>query len=184
MRKFIFILGGARSGKSRYATKLAKDLSRKVAYIATCTNPDGEMEKRIKLHRDSRPRHWKVVEGGKDIGLLFAKLKNKYNVVIIDCLGLLVSNLLSEDLTDNGILRALRKITRCISQSKAVTILVSNEVGGGIVPDNLLARRFRDLLGLTNQMMAEKADEVIFMQSGIPMKIKGGQDAKIKRDYK
>lgn len=184
MRKFIFILGGARSGKSRYATKLAKGLSRKVAYIATCTNPDGEMKKRIKLHRDSRPRHWKVVEEGKDISSALSKLRNKYNVIIIDCLGLFVSNLLSQDLTDSEILKALRKLTRCISQSKAVTILVSNEVGGGIVPDNLLARRFRDLLGLANQMMAKGADEVIFMQSGIPLEIKGGQDAKIKRNYK
>ncbi|MBZ9577983.1 bifunctional adenosylcobinamide kinase/adenosylcobinamide-phosphate guanylyltransferase [Patescibacteria group bacterium] len=184
MRKFIFILGGARSGKSRYATKLARDLSRKVAYIATCINPDGEIKKRIKLHRDSRPRYWKIVEEGKDIGLLFDKLKNKYNVVIIDCLGLFVSNLLLEDLTDNGILRALRKLTPRISRSKAVTILVSNEVGGGIVADNLLARRFRDLLGLANQMFAKEADEVIFMQSGIPLKIKGDKDAKIKRGYR
>ena len=184
MRKFIFILGGARSGKSRYATKLAKDLSRKVAYIATCTNPDGEMKKRIKLHRDSRPRHWKVVEEGKDINSVLGKLKNKYKVVIIDCLGLLVSNLLAQGPKDNKILKSLKALAQCISKSKAVIIVVSNEVGSGIVPDNLLARRFRDLLGLANQMMAKGADEVIFMQSGIPLEIKGGQDAKIKRNYK
>ncbi len=173
MRKFIFILGGARSGKSRYAVKLAQGLSRKVVYIATCANPDGEMKKRIMLHKSSRPRYWKLIEAAKDVNSVLNKLKNKYNVVIIDCLGLLLSNLLAGGLKDSKILEGLKALAQCISKSKTVIIVVSNEVGGGIVPENPLARRFRDMLGLANQMFAQEADEVILMQSGIPLKIKG-----------
>lgn len=173
MKKLTFILGGARSGKSHYAIKLAKGLSRKVAYIATCTHPDKEMKERIKLHKNSRPRHWKVVEEGKEISSTLNKLKNKYDIVVIDCLGLFVSNLLSENLKDRQVLKRLKDLTQCLSNTKPTTILVSNEVGSGIVPENPLARRFRDLLGLANQMMAKKADEVIFMQSGLPITIKG-----------
>lgn len=173
MQKFIFILGGVRSGKSRYAIELAKSLSREVAYIATCTNPDKEMEARIKLHRKVRPKYWKIVEESRDISFALNKLKNKYDAVIIDCLGLLVSNLLSDDLKDGEILKNVKKLVQDISNNRATTILVSNEVGSGIVPENLLARRFRDLLGLANQLFAKEADEVVLMQSGLPLKIKG-----------
>ncbi len=184
MAKFIFILGGARSGKSRYAIKLARSLKCKVAYIATCTHPDKEMKERIRLHKNSRPRRWKVVEEGKNVSSIISGLKNKYDIVIIDCLGLFVSNLLSENLKDSQALKRLKSLAQCLSNSKATTILVSNEAGSGIVPENLLARRFRDLLGLANQMMAKKADEVIFMQSGIPITIKEGRgNAKVKRSY-
>lgn len=180
MREFIFILGGARSGKSNYAVRLAKELSEKVAYIATCTTPDKEMKERIKLHRIPRPHYWKVIEEGKDISSILTKLKNKYEVVLIDCLGLFVSNLLSDRLKDKEIKKRLVMLSDTISKSRFTTILVSNEVGSGIVPNNLLARRFRDIVGFTNQLMAKKANEVIFMQSGITIKIKGSVDAKIK----
>ena len=172
MKKFIFILGGVRSGKSHYAIKLAKNLSRKVAYIATCVNPDEEMRKRIKLHKNSRPAIWEVVEDAKDISSVLNKLKNKHDVVIIDCLGLFVSNLLSQELGNSQILSALKKLAQSISKAKGVTIVVSNEVGSGMVPNNPLARQFCDLLGMANQIMAKGANEVILMHSGIPIKIK------------
>lgn len=172
MKKFIFILGGVRSGKSHYAVELAKGPSRKVAYIATCIHPDAEMKERIKLHQSFRPKHWKVIEEGQDIGSVLNKLKNKYELVIIDCLGLVVSNLLADQRNDNEILKSLKLLVKRISHQKASIILVSNEVGSGIVPQNSLARRFRDLVGLANQMMAKAADEVILMQSGIPLKLK------------
>lgn len=188
-------MGGARSGKSRYAVELAKGLSHKVGYIATCANPDREMKERIRLHKGSRPRYWRVEEEGKNIGKAFDKLKNKCEVVVIDCLGLLVSNLSAEGLKDNKILKSLKALAQYISKSRAATILVSNEVGDGIVPENPLARRFRDLLGLANQIMAKGADEVILMHSGIPIRIKGEErgskekkgereNAKIKRGYR
>lgn len=177
MGKIIFILGGVRSGKSSYAIELAKNLKDKTAFIATCVLPDSEMRKRIKVHKKSRPRHWKVVEEGRDIGSCLANLKNEYETILVDCLGLWISNLLAENLTDKKIEREIKNFAKFISRLKANIILVSNEVGSGIVPDNLLARRFRDLLGLANQIMAKKADEVIFMQAGIPLIIKKGSGA-------
>ena len=184
MEKFILILGGARSGKSSYAVELAKRFSKKVVFIATATSLDREMKRRTKLHKISRPRHWKVIEEGRNIASILPPLGSKYEVVLIDCLGLLISNLLADRLNDKEVEKRLKVLIGAISKLKFTTILVSNEVGAGIVPVNPLARRFRDGLGLANQMIAKKADEVILMQSGIPMKIKskiynGGGDAKI-----
>lgn len=176
MKKLILVLGGARSGKSSYAVELAKKLSKRVAFIATATLFDEEMKKRIKLHKASRPRQWKVIEGGKNISSILTKLKNNYEAVIIDCMGLLISNLLADNLKDREIEKEIKTIIDTIQKSKRTSILVSNEVGSGIVPDNPLARRFRDLLGLVNQRAAKEADEVIFMQSGIPIVIKGGKE--------
>ncbi len=171
MKRLIFIIGGARSGKSSYAVELAKK-KKKVVFIATATSPDSEMKKRIKLHKISRPRHWKLIEEDKNISPILSKLKGKYEVVLIDCLGLLISSLLASNLKNKEIEGKVRKLINAILRNDATTILVSNEVGSGIVPANPLGRRFRDLVGLLNQMLAKKADEVIFMQSGIPMKIK------------
>ena len=172
MKKLILVLGGARSGKSSYAVELAKRLKKKVAFIATATSPDNEMKKRIKLHKISRPKQWKLIEEGKNIDSILPKLKSKYEVVLIDCLGLLISNLLASNLRDKEIEKRIKKLISTILNVKLTTILVSNEVGSGIVPNNPLARRFRDLVGLSNQMLVKKADEVIFMQSGIPIRIK------------
>lgn len=178
MKKFIFILGGARSGKSSYAVDLAKRLRKRTAFVATCASSDIEMKKRIKMHKKSRPRQWKVIEEGKHIASVLIELGTKYEVILVDCLGLWISNLLAEDLADKEIEKEIAKLIKSISKRKDVTVLVSNEVGAGIVPDNPLARRFRDLLGLANQMIVRKADKVIFMQSGIPMIIKGVQRCK------
>jgi len=175
MKRFIFILGGARSGKSSYAVELAASSWKKIAFIATCSPLDGEMKKRISLHKKSRPRNWKLVEEGIKIDSALLKLGNKYEAALIDCMGLFVSNLMTEGLKDNEIEKRIKSFVRAILKVKLNVIVVSNEVGYGIVPDNALARRFRDLLGTANQMMAKKADEVIFMQAGIPVKIKGGK---------
>jgi adenosylcobinamide kinase/adenosylcobinamide-phosphate guanylyltransferase len=175
MSKFTFILGGARSGKSSHAVKLAKAQNRKVTFIATCVNYDKEMRERIELHKKSRPAHWNIVEEGRDTGLILNKLKNRDELVLIDCLGLLVSNLLAENLKDSEILKGLRTFAEGIAGSEAPAIVVSNQVGSGIVPGNALARRFRDILGGANQVMAEQADEVIVMHAGLPLKIKEGE---------
>lgn len=181
VKKFILILGGVRSGKSSYAIRLAKKFKNKVVFIATATSFDKEMGKRINLHKRSRPRQWKLIEEGKDISSILSKLKGKYEIVLIDCLGLLISNLLASNLKDKEIEKKIKKLINIILKVNLTTILVSNEVGSGIVPDNPLARRFRDIVGFANQQMARCADEVILMQSGIPMRIKGGvRDAKIK----
>ena len=173
MNKFIFILGGARSGKSRYAVDQAKTMKKKTAFIATAVFSRGEMTERIALHKKSRPRDWKVIEEGKDISGALSRLNGNYGVVLMDCLGLWVSNLLMENLSDKDIEKRTKKIIKTIQGAQGTTIVVSNDVGSGIVPENALARRFRDVLGFSNQMMAKNADEVIFMQAGIPIKIKG-----------
>ena len=173
MAKFIFILGGARSGKSRYAVELAKRFKKKTAFIATASSPDKEMRKRIKLHRALRPREWKLIEEGKDISAILSKLEGKYEVILIDCLGLFVSNLFAGNLEDKKIEMRIKRLIKAILKAGFTTILVSNEVGSGIVPQNALARRFRDLVGLANQMLASKADRVVFMQTGIAQTIKG-----------
>jgi len=172
MSKMILILGGTRSGKSGYAVKLAKEIGGNVAFIATAEALDKEMEKRIRLHKASRPKRWKLIEERKDVAAILSKLKNRYDVILIDCLGLLISNLLAEDLKDKEIERRMGKLIRAISKTGMTTLLVSNEVGMGVVPSNHLARRFTDLIGLANQMAAEKADEVIFMQAGVPLRLK------------
>jgi adenosylcobinamide kinase/adenosylcobinamide-phosphate guanylyltransferase len=173
-KKFIFILGGIRSGKSHYAVKLAKSLSKKVVFVATATMVDKEMARRIKLHKISRPQYWKVVEENTDIDSVIVKLKPEFDVILIDCLGLLVSNFLCRGLSDGKIRKTLAALCNTLSKfkSKFTIILISNEVGSGVVPPNSLARRFSDIVGLANQMMAKKADEVIFMQAGIPIIIK------------
>lgn len=183
MEKFIFVIGGARSGKSRYARDLAKGISRRVVFIATCLSQDKEMKKRVALHKRSRPRYWKVIEEGKDVKSILIKLKNRFDVVIIDCLGLLISNLLQDALNEKAIEREIKAIAQILTKAKVTSIVVSNKVGGGIVPENQLARRFRDLTGLSNQIMARYADAVYIMQAGIPVKIKGGNSEQTKRNF-
>jgi len=175
MGKIIFILGGARSGKSTYALRLAKEGNNKVAFIATCTPCDKEMEERIDLHKKKRPSSWQTFEEPKDLGALVKKIKSDFNIIIIDCLTLLISNLLSEGLTDSDIESKISEVLDLLKPAKCTAVVVSNEVGLGIVPENQLARRFRDLAGRVNQVVAKEAIEVLFMASGIPVKIKGGR---------
>lgn len=175
MSKITFILGGARSGKSSYAVELAKRFNKKTAFIATCLPLDAEMRKRIELHRKKRPSHWQTFEETKDISSLLKKMGSTYSVVIIDCLTLLISNLLLEGLDDYTIEDRINKILKTLKSQKCKSIIVSNEVGLGIVPGNHMTRRFRDLAGKINQSVANEASEVFFMVSGLPSKIKGGK---------
>lgn len=169
MRQFIFILGGIKSGKSSYAVQLAKKLSKKVAFIATANASDKEMRERIKLHKFSRPKFWKTIEESENVAETLMSIEDKYEVIIIDCLGLLVSNLL---LKDAQIIKKMKELANVISKNKQTVILVSNNVGDGLVPDNPFGRRFVDLLGFANQLMAGAANQVIFMQAGIPRRLK------------
>ena len=175
MGKITFILGGARSGKSTYALGLAKKGNKEVAFIATCIPCDEEMKMRIGLHKKKRPSHWHTFEESKNIELLLKKIGPEFNIIIIDCLTLLISNLLSEGLSDSAIEDRINNMLAMLRLRKSKAIIVSNEVGLGIVPKNRLARRFRDLAGRLNQAIAREADEVFFMASGIPARIKGGK---------
>jgi len=170
MGKLIFITGGARSGKSAFAQKLANGLSKKVTYIATAGARDKEMELRIKIHRKNRPSHWKIVEREKNVTEVLSRIAEKSEVILLDCLTLLISNLLLSGKKE--ILKEIRQLVNEVKKAKATVLIVSNEVGMGIVPDNRLARQFRDMAGKANQIVAQAADEVYLVISGIPVKVK------------
>lgn len=172
MSKITLILGGARSGKSSYALSLAKKY-KKVAFIATCLGLDKEMQERIRLHKESRPKHWKTFEEPKDLAKLIGKLSNGFDCILIDCLTLLVSNLILSNNTEKQIFKKTEELLCVLSNKKVRVILVSNEVGLGLVPVSKLGRDFRDVAGRVNQLVAKNADEVFFIVAGIPLKIKG-----------
>ncbi|MCM8773821.1 MAG: bifunctional adenosylcobinamide kinase/adenosylcobinamide-phosphate guanylyltransferase [Candidatus Omnitrophica bacterium] len=176
MKKIIFILGGARSGKSSYAVNLAKSFGKRIVFIATCIPKDKEMRERIKSHKKFRPRTWKVIEESINLDSRLKKLKKGYDAILIDCLGLFISNLMEVENNDKIIEKKVEKIIKQIKRSPLNSIVVSNEVGEGIVPDNPFARRFCNLLGKTNQIFAQQADKVIMMVAGIPVIIKGEKD--------
>jgi adenosyl cobinamide kinase/adenosyl cobinamide phosphate guanylyltransferase len=182
MSKMILILGGARSGKSSYAASLVKRINKKTVFIATATALDEEMKKRIRLHKISRPKSWSLIEEPVDLTNTLRKLKSRYGVVLVDCMGLWITNLLMAGIKDRAIEKKIEEFADNIFRVKAAFIIVvSNEVGSGIVPGDPISRKFRDLLGIANQILAKKAYKVIFMQAGIPLIIKGRKvDAKIK----
>ncbi|MBU4310715.1 bifunctional adenosylcobinamide kinase/adenosylcobinamide-phosphate guanylyltransferase [bacterium] len=170
MGRLIFVTGGARSGKSAFAQKLANNLSKKVTYIATAQARDKEMELRIKIHRKNRPSRWKTVEREKNVTEVLSRIAEKNEVILLDCLTLLISNLLLSG--EKKILKEIRQLVDEVKRVKVTVLIVSNEVGMGIVPDNRLARRFRDTAGRANQIVAQAADEVYLVVSGISTKIK------------
>lgn len=173
MSKTVLILGGARSGKSQHAARIAKRLRKKTAFIATATALDEEMRERIRLHKASRPKEWALVEEPMNLNDAVLRLKSIYEIAIIDCMGLWISNLLMANIKDAIIAKRIKELIFTILKAKTpLVIIVSNEVGEGIVPGDPVSRRFRDIVGVANQMIAAKADEVIMMKAGIPVKIK------------
>ncbi len=174
MSQLILITGGARSGKSSYALKLARSQKRKVVYIATAAPLDSEMKRRIRLHRKARRKDWLTIEEPLDILKAAKKISRDKVVIILDCLTLLISNLMLGGFKDAAIYKRIKSIATALKKSAELSIVVTNEVGSGIVPDNELGRRFRDLQGKGNQIVSEAADRVYLLVSGIPVKIKGG----------
>ncbi len=172
MNKITFVLGGARSGKSSYALDLAKKQKGKIAFLATCQALDKEMEKRIALHKNSRPSHWQSFEEPRDIEKVLRNSGNSFDLIIIDCLTLWVSNLLLARNSQAQIEAKIGAVLSAAKKVKAKIIFVANEVGLGIVPANKLGRDFRDIAGKVNQITAKNSDRVFFMVSGIPWRIK------------
>jgi adenosylcobinamide kinase/adenosylcobinamide-phosphate guanylyltransferase len=176
-RKCILILGGARSGKSRYAQELAAKLGNKVLFVATGEALDEEMQARIDEHKKARPGRWRTLEIATDIGKQIEKQIGDAEVVIIDCLTLLVSNLLGDKLdyakAEKQVMAEINELVSFIDRLDASFIIVSNEVGMGLVPETRLGRLYRDLLGKANQLIAQHASEVYSMIAGIPVKVKG-----------
>jgi len=183
-KQCILILGGARSGKSRLAKEMALRLGGKVLFVATGEARDEEMEQRIEKHKRERPPTWRSAELPTDVGRRLRREIGNAQVVIVDCLTLLVSNIIgrcgddpeqvSAELVEARLTAEIDGLTGCIDDSAATFILVSNEVGMGLVPENRVGRLYRDLLGKVNQTIARRADRVYFMLSGIALNLKGG----------
>jgi len=190
-RKIIFITGGARSGKSTFALKEASKISGNKAFIATAVRaygdtplPDEEMKERIEKHKKQRGNGWDTYEEPIRISEVIKKIGKDYSVIIIDCLTLWLSNLMhtGSPITDeiNNLIDVLTNVgawhgmphRRGGSRTAPTIFIVSNEVGMGIVPDNELTRKFRDMAGFLNQKIAEIADEVHMVVAGIPIRVK------------
>lgn len=169
--KIVFILGGAKSGKTGFALKKASLLSGKKAYIATAQALDKEMVERIKRHRAERGVLWDTYEEPLKIADVIKGIESRYGAVVIDCLTLWISNLIHAGakiaFESGGLVAVLQGM-----RGAAEIYIISNEVGMGIVPANELAREFRDYAGAINQHMAEAADEVYLVTAGIPLRIK------------
>ena len=174
MKKNIFIIGGCRSGKSSQALKTAESLARNnPVFIATCIPYDDEMKQRVARHQQERSRHWHTVEAPIHLPVAIAETGQEAGVLLIDCLTLWISNLLMEKHDSDQILNEVQSLTRAVESAVCPVILVSNEVGTGIVPENKLARLYRDLVGSTHQAVAECVDQVVWMVAGIAVTIKG-----------
>ena len=185
MGRLILILGGARSGKSRFAQQLAQAYSdeehRPVVYIATAEAGDEHMRQRIERHRRGRPSGWETVEAPQNVAAAIEAAGDSA-AIIVDCLTLWISNLLlagGEEFDEaqavskeEAILDEVAALIRAARKARARVIVVSNEVGMGIVPLTRLGRIFRDIAGRANQALAQAADEVYFMLAGLPQRLK------------
>lgn len=174
------ILGGARSGKSRYAEELAAGDCGALLFVATAEPGDAEMQKRIEAHKRNRPMSWQTLEATTNIGEQITKNIGAAQTVIIDCITLLVSNVLfknenePDEVIEKAVSDEIDSLIECTGSSEANFIIVSNEVGLGLVPADRLSRLYRDLLGRANQKLARYADEVVMLVAGLPMTIKKG----------
>jgi adenosyl cobinamide kinase/adenosyl cobinamide phosphate guanylyltransferase len=168
----LLVTGGARSGKSRYALQRAQQLG-STLYVATAPITDDEMAARVQQHRAERPPDWETLESRYDLAsAILTRLRDQAGVLVED-LGTLVSNLLVERAADEALVDAEVEALGGLADSHEVTlIVVSQEVGLGVVPPTELGRRFRDLLGRANQRLAARADEVVFVVAGLPMTLK------------
>jgi len=173
--KVIFVTGGAKSGKSSFALREAAKHEGQKAFIATAEALDEEMVNRIEKHKGQRGEDWNTYEEPLRISEVIKNIEGKYGAIVVDCLTLWLSNLIHANL---DITQEIEKLVEVFKNSELRTpnsalFIVSNEVGTGIVPENKLAREFRDLAGTMNQRVAKASDEVFMVVAGIPVKIKG-----------
>jgi adenosylcobinamide kinase / adenosylcobinamide-phosphate guanylyltransferase len=166
----ILIGGGSRSGKSSYALLRARQYGRRLAFLATAEAGDDEMRTRISKHQEERGPAFQTLEIPLELPTVLAARQGEFDAIVIDCLTLWLSNLMMEGKRNPESM--LQELTAVAGKSAAHIILVTNEVGCGIVPDNALAREFRDTAGRLNQMAGLVADEVYWMVFGIPLKVK------------
>jgi adenosylcobinamide kinase/adenosylcobinamide-phosphate guanylyltransferase len=169
------VLGGVRSGKSRYAQQLGEQVER-VLFVATApaSGSDDEMRAKIERHQADRPAGWATAEEPLELARVLAEQGARYDLAIVDCLTLFVANLLHAAEKDDEILeRQMAALCEALAAAPCDIVLVSNEVGSGVVPAYALGRRFRDALGELNQRVAAVADDVLLLVAGLPLALKG-----------
>ncbi len=165
------LLGGVRSGKSRFAGEIARELDRPVTLIVTGAALDEEMQRRIEAHRASRPADWRVVEEPMRIGAALRAAAHPNRVLIVDCLTLWLTNLICSEDAD-ALRRETASLLETLPQLAGHCLLIANEVGLGIMPVNALARRFADEAGMLHQALAARCERVILMAAGLPLTLK------------
>jgi adenosylcobinamide kinase/adenosylcobinamide-phosphate guanylyltransferase len=177
-QRLIFLLGGARSGKSAYAENWAQEQGGSVLFVATAEALDEEMAERIAAHRASHPAHWHTLEAPLDVGEAIRQQPDEHDVILIDCLTLLASNALlrlpencSQAQADESVLGEVDALLAAYAASSATWLVISNEVGMGLVPPYRLGRLYRDALGRANQRIAQEADEVLLLVAGLPWRL-------------
>ncbi len=169
------VLGGAASGKSRFAQQLAEAQSGPLLYVATAQAGDDEMRERIERHRQQRGERWQTVEESHDLARCLPSAASGYAVIVVDCITLWLSNLLlTHEVDPAGIWPSVNAFFGSLEQLDARIIMVSNEVGLSLVPEYPLGRLFRDLAGQVNQRLAERADRVWLVTAGLPLQLKPG----------
>ncbi len=177
MARTIFVTGGARSGKSSCAEKLALEFGAPLGYLATAQTLDNEMDERVRRHRERRGSEWNTIEEPYHLSQALARCDGQFKAILVDCVTLWLSNMLfryedAGEQCEERIHEDLQRLKNTLQGMVTPVILVSNEVGMGIVPDNRVSRMFRDIAGSTNQALAAAADEVYVVISGIPLKLK------------
>ena len=180
MGELILVLGGARSGKSTFAQNLAQQMGEQnVVFVATAEARDEEMRLRIEKHRQKRPAGWRTLEARRHVGQEVKEADSSEKVVLVDCMTVLVSNRLIEyedafvPEVEATVMEEVDALISCAKKVSGAVIVVSNEVGMGLVPPYPLGRAYRDLLGKSNQVLAAEADHVYLLVGGLPLDIKG-----------
>jgi adenosylcobinamide kinase/adenosylcobinamide-phosphate guanylyltransferase len=167
------VLGGVRSGKSRWAQELAEK-SERVAYVATAQARDAEMRAKILRHQEDRPTHWQTIEEPLELARVLTDCGEKFDLLLVDCLTVFVSNLMETAEADAASMdRRIDDFLEALRNASAAVVLVSNEVGCGVVPPYPAGRVYRDALGELNQRVAAIADNVVLMVAGLPLALKG-----------
>lgn len=170
VKRHILVLGGARSGKSAYGEELAGNHVGPLIYIATAEAKDGEMKERIAAHIERRGSGWKTVEAPLELAGAIKANAAEGRFLLVDCITLWLTNVM---LNDEDTEQAIETLLAVLAEAPGTIVMVSNEVGLGIVPENALARRFRDEAGRVHQKLAACCDEVVFVAAGLPLHLKG-----------
>jgi adenosylcobinamide kinase / adenosylcobinamide-phosphate guanylyltransferase len=181
MRRVTLVLGGARSGKSRHAEGLARRHKGRLVYIATAEITDDEMRLRIERHREDRGEKWMTVEAPLDLVAALQEAAHVSAFILVECITVWINNLIHHQM---DVASQVKRLCAALPEMRGQIVIVTNEVGLGIVPDNSLARAFRDEAGRANQALAEIADEVLFIAAGLPLTLKKTWPAPRKRRSK